>query len=586
MKSSFLFFLLVPFFYNSLTAQLPNITTFFPISGQAKQGVYITGGNFINVLEVQFNGIPSPQFYVASPYQLYATVPDAAITGQVSVITSSGNATSTRNFTIVKDTSVWLIKAPLANVRAQHCAIATNNKMYVFGGWDGNTLNATTEIYDPINNTWSLGANIPSPARGMCFTLGTDSMIYAISGGNSLGNATTNVFRYNPTNNTWVSRANIAVGVYEAAAASVNGKIYVFGGDGALGSTRIYDINTSTWAFGSKIPKPVMQHAAIVGNDGRIYLIGGRSTQTSKPWGAVQIYDPIRDLWRVGASMRIPKVQFGAAKSANGKIYVIGGKAQFLNNAGPFFNTIEIYDPTTDTWADGKKIPVTSGELKAVNLQDNIYAMGGTNGSYLKSTIQLIIAPIAPSNLAALPLSTRSIKLTWTDNSRNEERFRIERATSNAGPFKAITNKIPNSTTAVDYNVLPNTTYYYQLKAYNSAGFSPNSNMVVVTTPRQKSMLQKDEKGESPISLTNHLWVNPNPAKENTNLFFTVEQSQFVRVNVYDLKGAIISKLFSAYVEKGKTYRVIWNVEQFPSGTYIAQLIMKNGAIGTKIVKQ
>ncbi len=584
MKNNLLYFFILFFLCSELSAQLPSITTFFPISGKVNTGVYITGNNFINVDDVQFNGISSPQFYVASPSQIYATVPDAARTDRVSVLTLAGNTTSTRNFTILKDTSIWLSKSSLSTVRSQHCAIATNKKIYVFGGWNGTTLNATTEIYDPTTNIWSVGAGIPTPARGMCFALGSDSMIYAIGGKNSTS-TTTNVYRYNPITNNWISRNGIAVGVWEAAATTANGKIYVFGGDGALGSTRIYDISKNSWTFGTKIPKPVMQHAAICGNDGKIYIIGGRSTQTSKPWGAVQIYDPITELWTVGTNMKIPKVQFGAAKAANGKIYVIGGKAQFLNNTGPFFNTVEIYDPQTNIWTNGSSILTTLGELKAVNLNDNIYAVGGTNGTYQKTNIELIISPLAPSNLVATPISAKSIKLTWTDNSLNEERFRIERATSAAGPFTVITNKTTNSTYAVDNNVLPDSTYYYQLKAYNAAGFSGNSNISQASTSKSKLVMQKEESKEKLTELENKLVIYPNPSTEYAGIYFSVAESQYVQINIYDFKGLLIEKIYNAYAEKGRHYHTKWKSNLSPPGNYFVQMIMKNKIISKEIVK-
>ena len=81
--------------------------------------------------------------------------------------------------------------------------------------------------------------------------------------------------------------------------------------------------------MGANMPVGVMQHSAVTGTDGKIYIFGGRTSSGTAPTGTVQIYDPASNVWSVGTSMLIPKVQFGAVLANNGKIYVVGGKALY-----------------------------------------------------------------------------------------------------------------------------------------------------------------------------------------------------------------------------------------------------------------
>ena len=87
--------------------------------------------------------------------------------------------------------------------------------------------------------------------------------------------------------------------------------------------------------------------------------------------------------------------------------------------------------------------------------------------------------PAAPSNLTATPVSTSQINLAWTDNSSNEQGFRIERCTgNNCTNFVQIAQVGANVTTFSNTGLARNTRYRYRVRAFNAGGNSAYSNII------------------------------------------------------------------------------------------------------------
>jgi chitinase len=74
-------------------------------------------------------------------------------------------------------------------------------------------------------------------------------------------------------------------------------------------------------------------------------------------------------------------------------------------------------------------------------------------------------APSGPSNLAVTGVGAAYVTLEWDDNSGNELGFQIERASSADGPW--VLAGTTSSLWFTDVSVVPSTTYYYRVSAFN-----------------------------------------------------------------------------------------------------------------------
>ena len=108
------------------------------------------------------------------------------------------------------------------------------------------------------------------------------------------------------------------------------------------------------------------------------------------------------------------------------------------------------------------------------------YDVGGFSGySNVASTTSLDV-PTAPSNLNATT-ATSSINLSWNDNSSNEKNFNVERSLDGIN-FSHLATTTVNVHTYTDSAVASSTQYYYQVNAYNVAGFSAYTNIASTTS--------------------------------------------------------------------------------------------------------
>jgi hypothetical protein len=106
--------------------------------------------------------------------------------------------------------------------------------------------------------------------------------------------------------------------------------------------------------------------------------------------------------------------------------------------------------------------------------------------------------PAAPSNLAAIAVSSRQVALSWQDNSLNETGFVVERS-SNSGRGWSQIAQVGAGVTRYTDNVSARKTYWYRVRAVGSGGYSAYSNIAVVSTQSGATFFGSVS-GASPLS--------------------------------------------------------------------------------------
>lgn len=109
------------------------------------------------------------------------------------------------------------------------------------------------------------------------------------------------------------------------------------------------------------------------------------------------------------------------------------------------------------------------------------YNSGGNSYSNTDYAITATAVPAGPSNLTTQVTTSPNVILNWTDNSANEEGFKVERSTDDIN-YSEIAAKGKGVITHTDPN--PGSgTYYYRVYAHNVIGNSGYSNTATAVIP-------------------------------------------------------------------------------------------------------
>ena len=127
-------------------------------------------------------------------------------------------------------------------------------------------------------------------------------------------------------------------------------------------------------AIGNNTPKPAGSYFITWDTQ------AGANNLADKYYGSVSFRMFVKggNIWNTKSPMPTARRNLAAA-SVDGKIYAIGG------HDGSYLRTVEEYNPSTDSWRTVAPMPTARYELAAASVDGKIYAIGGHDGSYLRT---------------------------------------------------------------------------------------------------------------------------------------------------------------------------------------------------------
>ena len=184
--------------------------------------------------------------------------------------------------------------------------------------------------------------------------------------------------------------------------------------------------------------------------------------------------------WKTGGSYRLNGLDNGKTYSirifssrlyvgdARVGVFTINGQQLSLEAANNTSKTIQFTNLTPSNGTINISFTLGSGVAFAyINVMDIVESSN---------------VPQAPTGLAATASTAGQINLSWNDISSGETGFQVERSLTSGSDFSLINTSAANATGYVDFNLLPNTKYFYRIRAVNTLGNSPYTTEANVTT--------------------------------------------------------------------------------------------------------
>jgi Kelch motif len=257
----------------------------------------------------------------------------------------------------------WTYGRAMSSRRSYIAAAEVEGRIYVAGGMVGETGRplATFQRYDPREDGWTTLPQLPVPTRAAA-AAAVDGVVYVIGGTTRDGN-TTAVWAWN--GDSWQRKAPLPAPRFNHAAVAVGSRVWVLGGF-AGGEEHdevfVYDTDADLWRRSRPLPRPNHAFGAVALGD-EIWTIGGRRGE--RILREVWILDTsAAGTWRRGPPLPKPMELLGAAVDGD-RIHAV------------WESVYQVYDVSERRWRQGPHPLVTRHGLEVFAAAGNLYAIGG-----------------------------------------------------------------------------------------------------------------------------------------------------------------------------------------------------------------
>jgi len=182
-------------------------------------------------------------------------------------------------------------------------------------------------------------------------------------------------------------------------------------------------------------------------------------------------------------------------------------------------------------------------------------------------------APVNSTGLKVKNITSSSAKIQWK-LVKNAVSYDVQYRKLGSSKWKTKT-----STTAAKNinNLLPNTTYQYQVRSHCANGYIGDFTSIKTFTTLPQRLVSGQE---SVVALQLH----PNPTDGILNLDVDLDESQSVTISVYDLTGRLM--FTSTQQSSGGEQLFQFDLHDLPAAIYLATVQLPSGSQSIRFVKE
>lgn len=260
----------------------------------------------------------------------------------------------------------WKVGADNPAARYEAAGAAVNGKLYVFGGYINEQIQATArvDVYNPASDKWTQLNDMPEVVTHAGQAV-DGNFIYIAGGfvGNHPGLGSRRVWRYDTINDRWDAMPPLPQPRGGGALARVGSALHYFGGLTRAQTATInqaqhwvLDLSNIHLGWNSRAALPnARNHLSTAELNGKIYAIGGQDlwNELTGAKANVDVFDPATNTWSAAAPLPVARSHTSASTfSLNGKIYVVGG----ATNDFKTMRDVTVYDPTANSWTNMRSL--------------------------------------------------------------------------------------------------------------------------------------------------------------------------------------------------------------------------------------
>jgi Kelch motif len=269
---------------------------------------------------------------------------------------------------LVVAAATWQLPEPLS----RSVVLPVNADVGVFGGLTTGATSGHVYQIDPTSGTATLMGTMPSPVHDSAGAVIAGGW-FVFGGGAATETAAVQHFTTStPSHVTGSVVGNLPAKRADLVTVTANGHIYLLGGfDGTKWLPQVLD-TTDGNAFNTvaELAPPVRYPAAAVLN-GKLYVIGGELSPNQADATAVQAIDlQTNAVTQLGP---LPTaLSHAAAATLNGTIYVFGGRT-----GGHSIDTVSVLNTTTGQLQPVAHLPAARSDMGVGVVGQTVYLVGG-----------------------------------------------------------------------------------------------------------------------------------------------------------------------------------------------------------------